>query len=341
MEHLRPLFHEEVVDLEGDVEIGEESFTRHQILHALARPAYDRAFEEWIEARKERLLEKADGLLDQYDNADRFAQLSRKYLTGNVRPFIGAGLAIRSGYPGWTDFLYRICDESHVSESEIAELLRTGRYDDAAQRLSVDLGNGLFNENVQSTFARQRAPDGVINYLPLLFPGSSVFTTNFDPLLETVYKSEGVAGFDRVVSGKSLPEVASLMQSGIRLLVKIHGDCEQVADRVLLKSEYDSAYGDPSSVGDFFSRVIFGGPLLFLGCSLCVDRTITAMRDVVKTHRVGVLPRHYAFMELKKTDDRVQRKKDLATANIFPIWYGEGDHDEALEALFLKLLDAE
>jgi hypothetical protein len=44
-------------------------------------------------------------------------------------------------------------------------------------------------------------------------------------------------------------------------------------------------------------------------------------------------------VELKASDDRVTRKKHLAEANIFPIWYPEREHDESLEALFLKMLE--
>jgi hypothetical protein len=83
---------------------------------------------------------------------------------------------------------------------------------------------------------------------------------------------------------------------------------------------------------------MFGRSILFLGCGLCADRTIKTMKASVTKFGPENLPRHYAFLELKAADDRVARKKFLAGANIFPIWYEEGDHDEALEALFLKLL---
>ena len=51
------------------------------------------------------------------------------------------------------------------------------------------------------------------------------------------------------------------------------------------------------------------------------------------------LPQHYAFLELKDGIDRVERKKALAKANIFPIWYPEGEHDESIEALLLALME--
>jgi hypothetical protein len=340
MEHLRAQFHEEL-DTDGEIVIAGEPFSRHQILNGLAPEPYRVAFTDWLERREERFLEKADEILGRYDNSDRFAQLKKTFSKGGLKPFIGAGLSMTSGFPGWTAFLYKLCDESHVTTADLKALLDTGQYEEAAELLSTNLGSGLFNENVQTTFARQRSPEGVINYLPRLFPKCSILTTNFDALIETLYRGDDVDGFDRVVSGKALGELGRQLADGARILVKLHGDCEQVADRVLLKSEYDLAYGDAAEVERFFNQVVFGGSLLFLGASLCADRTVKAMRQIVTKYGSHKLPRHYAFMELKTGDDRVQRKKELATANIFPIWYPEKQHEESLEALFLKMVEPE
>jgi len=127
---------------------------------------------------------------------------------------------------------------------------------------------------------------------------------------------------------------------GNKLLVKLHGNCDLVAERVLLKDEYSIAYADGNAVKDFFNRILFGQSLLFIGCSLNVDRTIQSMIGVVEEYGAEALPRHFAFLELKNDDDRVARKKQLARANIFPIWYPEGEHDDSIEALFTLMLES-
>ena len=63
------------------------------------------------------------------------------------------------------------------------------------------------------------------------------------------------------------------------------------------------------------------------------------MEQVVAAEGAHTLPQHYAFLELKEGMDRVERKKVLAKANIFPIWYPEGEHDESIEALLLALME--
>lgn len=337
MDFLKPLY-DEVLNNDGDVEIVGSFFARSRILGELEPQTYSLTFAEWVEERKANLLVKAGEILNQFDNRNRFEQLKKGFKSGATIPFIGAGMSVPSGYPGWTAFLYQLCEESHVQKEELDRLLGAGDYEQAAQVLHDDLGAALFNENLEGVFSSEKEITGVIHYLPLLFPATTVITTNYDRLLERVYKGVNY-GFDATKYGKSLSEVVRLMVNGSRMLLKLHGECDQVADRVLLKAEYEAAYADGAVVSDFFSRVLFAKSMLFLGCSLCTDRTIENMVAMVTKHRAETLPRHYAFLELKEADDRVARKKELAAANIFPIWYSEGEHDESIEALFVKLME--
>jgi len=340
MESLRSEFEEEI-NSEGEVIIAGQPFLRANILRDLAPEAYDLAYDDWLDTRKAQLLEKADSILANYDNEQRFEQLALAFRSGGMMPFVGAGMSFSSGFPLWTIFLINLCDESHVTPDALSKLLVGGKYEEAAQLLHDDLGAGLFNENVQATFAREREPSGPVTYLPRMFPRSSILTTNFDQLIERVFElsDEDDQGIDRVIGGRNLDEVLRQIAGGTRLLVKLHGDCRQVADRVLLKVEYDAAYANEKSVKNFFDRVVFGKALLFLGCSLSADRTFSLMKQIVSENTPDTLPRHYAFLGLRSDDDRVARKKHLAEANIFPIWYEAHDDDESIEALFTKLLD--
>lgn len=335
MDFLRPMFNSEI-DSEGDINILGSVFKRSRILEELEPKTHEILFAEWLEERKSRLIEKADAILTLYDNADRFDQLKRSFKSGNLRPFIGAGMSIASGYPGWTSFLYKLCKESHVKLGNLEELINNGNYDEAAQTIYDDLGASLFNENLESAYLKTCDIDGPIQYLPVLFPECHIVTTNFDNIIEKLFE-DNENGFDLVVSGVALDEVLRNIASGSRLLIKLHGDCRIIANRVLIESEYDIHYAENGLVKRFFNRVLFGNSFLFLGCSLRFDRTIKTMIEIVNENGASSLPRHYAFLSLDETEDRVARKKNLAQANIFPIWYPNDDHDESIEALLIKL----
>lgn len=336
MEFWRPKYHE-YLNSEGDVDIIGSTFQRSRILKELEPETYQLSFEDWVSERKSNLNDLADQVLAVHDNANRFEALKRACSSRNVIPFLGAGFSMPSGYPSWTKFLWDLQTESHVNPSELESLLNKGDYEGAAQLIHDDLGSALFNKQLQESFDRDCNVIGSINLLPFVFPESNVITTNFDKLLESVFSGQS-QGFDQVVFGNNLGEALRILNTGGRYLLKLHGSCETVANRVLLRKEYDQAYDDTGAVKRFFSRFLFGKSLLFIGCSLLTDRTLRIMEQVTAEEGAHTLPQHYAFLELKDGIDRIERKKVLAKANIFPIWYPEGEHDESIEALLLALM---
>lgn len=337
MEFWRPKYHE-YLNIEGDVEIIGSTFQRSRILKELEPETYQLSFEDWVAERKGSLFDVAHQVLGAHDNAHRFEALKKAWASQNVVPFIGAGLSMPSGYPGWTKFLWSLQEESHVNAADLESLLESGDYEGAAQLIHDDLGSALFNKQLQECFDRGCPAAGAINLLPIVFPDSNVVTTNFDKLLESAFLGQS-QGFDQVILGSNLGEAFRILSAGGRYLLKLHGSCETVANRILLRDEYNQAYGDIGTVGRFFSRFLFGKSLLFVGCSLMTDRTLRTMEHVVKLEGAHTLPQHYAFLELKDGVDRVERKKALAKANIFPIWYPEGEHDDSIEALLLALME--
>lgn len=337
MEFWRPKYHD-YLNSEGDVEIIGSTFQRSRILKELEPETYQLSFEDWSEERKSGLRDLATQVLGAHDNALRFEALKKAFASQNVVPFLGAGLSVPSGYPGWTQFLWSLQEESHVNAADLKSFLDVGDYEGAAQLIHDDLGSALFNKQLQECFDRRCSVAGSVNLLPLAFPDSNVVTTNFDKLLESAFSGQS-QGFDQVIQGSNLGEALRILNMGGRYLLKLHGSCESVVNRVLLRDEYNQAYGDDGIVGRFFSRFLFGKSLLFIGCSLVMDRTIRTMEKVVELDGADTLPQHYAFLELKSGVDRVERKKALAKANIFPIWYPEGEHDDSIEALLLALMD--
>lgn len=336
-EFLKPLFNEDL-NSEGAVKIVGSTFQRSRILGELEEITYDLAFQDWRELRRQNMLDKANAILEMHDNKHRFNALKDAIKGSGVVPFIGAGLSIPSGYQGWTAFLWEMQGESHVPENDLKALLTAGLYEEAAQLLYDDLGPGLFDKQLRESYARTTTVIGPVNFLPVVFPSTNVITTNFDLVLEGVFKNQD-QGFDQILHGNSLPEVIRLFTEGTRLLVKMHGLCNIIADRVLLREEYERAYADAGAVKRFFTKFIFAKSMLFLGCSLTTDRTLKTMVEVVTEEGASTLPAHYAFLELKAGDDRIQRKKDLAQSNIFPIWYPEGEDDESIEALLTALME--
>ncbi|MEC9412806.1 MAG: hypothetical protein VX829_09030, partial [Pseudomonadota bacterium] len=181
MEYLIPQFHD-YLNEEGEVDVAGYSFRRDNILKELEKEGYQEAFNEWLQQRQQDNLSRADEILVLYDNQRRFNKLKEIYARGAIIPFVGAGMAMPSDYPGWTNFLYQVLDETKVSKTDFDEAIAKGQYEEAAQMLSDALPSGCFLEYVENAFGANQEICGVVQRLPLIFK-QAVVTTNFDNVL--------------------------------------------------------------------------------------------------------------------------------------------------------------
>lgn len=343
MDYLKEQFHLDLAEEEntyakdGRVFIMERHWSPEDILQVMSDELYGEVFSEWMDERKGDLIQVAEEILEKYDNKDRFASLKKNYQRGIVIPFVGAGMSTTSGYPAWSEYLRNVCTETHILVDDLNKMLSDGQYEEAAQDLYDDMGAPSFNEHLNNKFGNERQPLGPVNYLPYIFK-SGVITTNFDPVLETVYKNKE-PGFDEIMLGPSAEMFPRLIATGRAILLKLHGHGDRLKDRVLTLDEYNHAYSDEGILNNLVEHAFFNKTMLFLGCSLSVDRTIQLMTKYVKEKGHENLPRHYAFIKLREGEDRLARREQLVAANIFPIWYEDIEHDEAIEALLLYLAD--
>ncbi|MGA9771411.1 MAG: SIR2 family protein [Blastocatellia bacterium] len=339
MEFLKPLFEEQVtteVSASGEIVIGGITLSPIRILKQTE--TYEQAFKNWKDDHFELCLIKAEEILKLFDNRARYSRLLNTFeRNGFVLPFVGAGMSCPSGFRTWTEYLWMLQSESHILPDELKALIDSGQYDLAAERLLADLGERLFNERLHTSYraSRETPVNGAVHYLPLLF-NKSVITTNFDNVLESVYLANNF-GFTRFLHGTDGQALNRFLAEGEFCLYKIHGDFALPSTRILTAREYDVAYANDSPLTETLKWVLRSYTFLFLGCSLNQDRTMQLMQLLAR--EVADLPTHYAFLATPTDDDeRRIRGKVLAERNIFPIWYPAEEHDESIEALFVKLL---
>lgn len=341
MEFLRKIFHEQLVaevdDENGKVTIESSSFSPSEILEKIDPTSYEEIFIEWTARRKAEMIEKADKLLNLHDNLARFKTLKEAYRRGAIIPFVGAGMSMPTGYPSWTGFLWQLRKETRVTEEELAQLLDSGQYEQAAQVLADGMPAGSFDEALENTFGHDEVLAGPIQLVPYVF-NTCAITTNFDDVLKRCYEQANQE-FSDTLLGSDAVELPRRLGSNSKVLVKLHGKATSGRGRVLTFSEYQTHYGTTPSL-TLVIEAICSKTLLFMGCSLGVDRTIHAMAAHLETKGREATSRHYALVALKEGDDRLARRDALAAANIFPIWYrDDDDHDECIEAFLHKLVE--
>ncbi|MBC9786595.1 SIR2 family protein [Heliobacterium chlorum] len=266
-------------------------------------------------------------------NENTLKKLSKQLKTTvKVIPFVGAGMSVPFGFPEWGKFLLLMA-KSRNMEKETEELIRIGKYEEAAELLYNEMKHRAFNDELTRYFGDDNIANnelkGAVTYIPRL-ASSTVVTTNFDHVLENVFEQAGCSFKHAVWDANKRDLIIAALHQDQRVLFKLHGDVDNHSDRILTLTEYQKAYGNqridlkrpiPKLLGDLLTN----RPLLFLGCSLNQDRTVAMLRQVTKDRKELI---HYAITEKPNDNNEfIKKRRHLSEHSISPIWYPESRHE--------------
>jgi hypothetical protein len=253
--------------------------------------------------------------------------------TSSFVPFVGAGLTIPCGMPGWKQFLLTLSDECG-ERSRVESLLAVSRFEEAADVIEDGLSPAVFHNRVTTTFGRVPSSRSVLSGAILALPSiasGAVVTTNFDGILERIF-SEAELPFDNVVWGAQVDIIREAINDNRRFLLEVHGDAQDRTHRVLTQREYEQHFAEdgPNSLRAQLRRLFEGRRVLFIGCSLAQDRTMSVLAEAAQ--RVPL--EHFAIVERPLTDvEFFNRQQFLGNLGIIAIWYPPGRHDLILPLL--------
>ena len=311
--------------------IGSAEFSPVEILNEFTA-TYEQEFNNWLYGDwKPRQHDLRETLLSYSANADRYLDLQDAVARQQVVPFVGSGMSVPSGLPMWAQFLMSMQSFAQCSRSELEQLIRSSSFEEAADLLAASMNPRLIAERIEHDL-RITSPE-VVNGSVCLLPGlfsNLVITTNLDRILEHLYELCG-APFEFMLWGEQLADYRSLKDPDMRILLKLHGDCQDQKGRILFSGEYEAAYAPNKPSREELGLLYRQYSLLFLGCSLGPDRTVRLLENVATLDLN--MPKHFALLS-KPQDQQEQlaREHFLTERGIYPIWY-EVPHDEAIMAL--------
>lgn len=267
------------------------------------------------------------------DNERYLRQLVRVPKENKLVPFVGAGMSLPIGMKSWTatlESLYERAEDTLTARQarEFGEARARWALDEAAQVLWEAMGDKWFNDRIKALFGRDTLSADKIKAAPVaLLPqiaSGPVLTTNFDAVLEHVYGDFDVHK-DIVLGDSRADALLNRWDDKQHFLLKLHGDADESTGRVLTRAQYDRAYDDSTSRLPDLLRQLFASrrPLLFLGCSLEMDRTVEELRKVGLQMRNAY---HFALLKDPGTAERNRRQNELVgKLGINPIWMRDYD----------------
>lgn len=304
------------------------------------RNLYEQEAKRFDQDEKARILNTGDFR----GNLASFEELKRSCQRGFVIPFVGAGMSKSAGCPDWGEYLLNLCVDAGLDPAMMrARIQENGDYEGAMNDILAPLGVNRFNRDFERDFKTPDDIAGAVTLLPKLFDSSAI-TTNFDRVLERVYENDAKAFIEKVTGRGQTGAFFRAIPAGDRYLLKLHGNLDNPAERILNKAEYDAAYGNDGNIHFEFplpkllKRLFTSYTFLFLGCSLHTDRTILTFMRVAQLEGQDNLPHHYAL--LAYPTDAIRKnaiEQRLAEAHITPLWYPEGEHQHVEQILELLL----
>ncbi|UWR84930.1 SIR2 family protein [Phaeobacter inhibens] len=340
---MREYFEAEIldqIDAASEVDVVGKSWPGSEIYKMMEEKGLDEHIETEIARRKAEAKDRTRRILTETECLERFQLLLELTQKGMVLPFVGAGMSSPSGFKLWNQLLLDLTADSPALRVRVRSLLAQYLYEEAAQEICDTLGDAALNQDVRAHLGRE-AYDvrGAVRLLPYCF-GQGCLTTNLDNVLERVYTAAGLPVGDPVF-GAHLKEQRGFVNPDERRLYKLHGTALVPDGRVLTRREYDQTYANDITLSRVLDHIIGARHLLFMGCSLGVDRTLKELTTLF-ADAPNNYPEHYAFLPLYEDTNREKRRKEMGAANISPIWYPaseEVDHNQHMEDFLLCLID--
>lgn len=214
--------------------------------------------------------------------------------------FIGSGVSIWSGLPGWGQLLDEMADYVEKRGGDAANI----RYHSKSQPLlAADFGyDALHSEDfgafMRSACRKDVAKPSVLHKKLIDLGVSCYITTNYDRLLEQALKQNGLFRRYHVITNREPMDCASLLHLSRRNFVfKPHGDIEQIESIVLSNRQYNELYENGTRFYTYraLETLLTTRDVVFVGFGLTDPdfmRIVGKIRNEFRTN----LSNHYAIM---------------------------------------------
>jgi hypothetical protein len=225
--------------------------------------------------------------------AERFLDLYTRALEqGDAAVFVGAGLSRPSGYVDWRGLLREIARDLGLDVDRETDLIAVAQY-----HVNTEGGRARLDQLIMEEFTKDTKPSGVHNLLARL-PVKTVWTTNYDKLIEEAYRSLGKRVDVKTVSGK----IAVTLPRRDVVLYKMHGDVEDPGNAVLTKEDYETYQHGRQAFSTTLEADLLTKTFLFLGFSFTdpnLDYVLARIRGLLGAHQ----REHFCILRPPRADD--------------------------------------
>lgn len=242
---------------------------------------------------------------------------------GRCLPFVGAGFSKNADLPpglvmpDWNQLAAGLLHHLPTAGSETPQ--------EVAQRYETHFGRVQLIEAVRRALHTDSARPGRAHRAFAKLPFDTVYTTNFDLLLEDAYQQEK-RPFRSLVGEHQLPFHAGRTASSV---VKMHGDLRHEENIVVTKQDYDEFMARYPVVATHLSAMLITRTPLYVGYSLS-DPDFLHIQDVVRS-RLGQFERMSYVLAFDPSD---QAREEAFARHVHLISLPSNDKGSAIAEMF-------
>ncbi|BCM94155.1 hypothetical protein IAD21_06058 [Abditibacteriota bacterium] len=200
--------------------------------------------------------------------------------------FVGAGLSMPAGFKSWPELLRDVAEDIGLKVDRETDLVALAQYHVNEKKVRSRLNQLLVDEFNQDVSLTEN------HHLLASLPIETVWTTNYDKLLERAFKNVG----KRVDAKVTTHNFSTTVRGRDVTIYKMHGDVSQPEAAVLTKEDYELFSVNREIYSTALRGDLVSKTLLFLGFSFTdanVDFILSRIRVLL-----GANPRqHYCIMK--------------------------------------------
>lgn len=241
--------------------------------------------------------------LDRQRFLKEYAQALRD---GDSAVFAGAGISRAAGYVDWKQLLKDIAADLELDVDRESDLVALAQF-----HVNHRKGRDRINQLLIDEFL-EHAELTNVHHLIASLPVHTVWTTNYDDLLEKAFE----AATKRIDVKRRKEDFSVTRKRSDVTIYKMHGDKTDPANAVLTKEDYES-YNDEREVftislkGDLARKTF-----LFLGFSF-TDPNVLYILNRVKQLLEKNSRKHYCIIKVPRPDGKKETDYEIAR---FPHW---------------------
>lgn len=176
---------------------------------------------------------------------------------GTASIFAGAGLSIPAGYVNWAELMNEIAADLGLNISTETDLVSMAQYHVNENRNRTKINRKILEEFTED--GRETENHRIISRLPI----SSIWTTNYDELLETAFEKEFKIADVKYTNSQLL----TTKPKRDIVIYKMHGDVNHPNSAILTKEQYEQYHQTHEPFINALTGELTTKTFLFLGFS--------------------------------------------------------------------------